>query len=202
MINTNVVTETSPKEVEETIRNVVKETIPKIVGETVQNVVRETAPKLIEEVAPKVVEETKIKSQNGSFNIAEQILYFYYLTGYSDDDLEKLKKDAILFLRINVNSIDVPLDRIKNFIENNMSVSQLVQYKPSLVKVKKYLSSQLEEKTLQSIKDKIQTVIDKVGNDIIKCDKRIETIKIEEEKAKKEKRKKLRDKTYVKSEIN
>ena len=186
MINTNVVTETSPKNVEETIR-VVKETIPKIVGETVQNVVGETAPKVMEEVAQKVLEETKIKSQNGGFNITEQILYFLYITDYSYD---ALKEYSILHGRINVNSIDDSLDRIKKFERKGMSIKELEQYKLSLEKVKKYLSSQLKEKTTKSVKDKMQTAIKKVDNDIIKCENFIVQKKNEEEQAKKEKTKK------------
>lgn len=186
MINTNVVTETSPKEVEETIRNVVKETIPKIVGETVQNVVGETAPKVMEEVAQKVLEETKIKPKNGGFNITEQILYFYYITGYWDN---KLKEHSILHGRINANSIDDSLDRIKKFDRKGMSIKELEQYKPSLEKVKKYLSFLLKEKTIKSVKDEMQTAIKKVDDDIIKCEEFI-VQKKNEEQAKKEKTKK------------
>ena len=186
MINTNVVTETSPKVVEETIQNVVKETIPKIVGETVQNVVGETAPKVMEEVAQKVLEETKIKPKNGGFNITEQILYFYYITGYWDN---KLKEHSILHGRINANSIDDSLDRIKKFDRKGMSIKELEQYKPSLEKVKKYLSFLLKEKTIKSVKDEMQTAIKKVDDDIIKCEEFI-VQKKNEEQAKKEKTKK------------
>lgn len=186
MINTNVVTETSPKNVEETIR-VVKETITKIVGETVQNVVGETAPKVMEEVAQKVLEETKIKSQNGGFNITEQILYFLYIT---EDSYDALKEHSILHGRINVNSIDDSLDRIKKFERKGMSIKELEQYKLSLEKVKKYLSFQLKEKTTKLVKDKMQTAIKKVDNDIIKCENFIVQKKNEEEQAKKEKTKK------------
>ncbi len=186
MINTNVVTETSPKVVEETIQNVVKETIPKIVGETVQNVVGETAPKVMEEVAQKVLEETKIKPKNGGFNITEQILYFYYITGYWDN---KLKGHSILHGGINANSIDDSLDRIKKFDRKGMSIKELEQYKPSLEKVKKYLSFLLKEETIKSVKDEMQTAIKKVDDDIIKCEEFI-VQKKNEEQAKKEKTKK------------
>lgn len=187
MINTNVVTETSPKVVEETIQNVVKETIPKIVGETIQNVVGETAPKVIEEVAQKVLEETKIKSKNAGFNIMEQILYFHYITGYWDNNL---KEHSIIHGRINANSINDSLDRIKKFKREGMSIKELEQYKPSLEKVKKYLSFLLKEKTTKSVKDKMQTVIKKVDDDIIKCENFIVQKKNEEEQAKMEKTKK------------
>lgn len=151
---TDIVKETNPKVVEETIRNAVKETIPKVMGEVVQ----------------KVLDETKIKSNNGGFNIMEQILFFHYITGYSNDDL---KEYSVLNGRINVNSIDDPLDRIKSFKRESMSIKQLEQYKHSLEKIKKQLSSQ-SIKHSQLIKEILKNAIDNVDKDIINCDQLIE----------------------------
>ena len=126
------------------------------------------------------VKETNVTEEE-KLNITEKLLIFHYLTGYSNNEL---KDFSIRYGGINVNSISKPLGRIMDFKCNKMSSKQLEQYKPSLEKVKNQLSS-------QKITEKIQTAINEVDNDIIKCDERIETTKIEEEKAKEEKRKKF-----------
>lgn len=126
------------------------------------------------------VKETNVTEEE-KLNITEKLLIFHYLTGYSNNEL---KDFSIRYGGINVNSISKPLGRIMDFKCNKMSSKQLEQYKPSLEKVKNQLSS-------QKITEKMQTAINEVDNDIIKCDERIETTKIEEEKAKEEKRKKF-----------
>lgn len=131
-------------------------------------------------VVTETVKETNVTEEE-KLNITEKLLIFHYLTGYSNNEL---KDFSIRYGGINVNSISKPLGRIMDFKCNKMSSKQLEQYKPSLEKVKNQLSS-------QKITEKIQTAINEVDNDIIKCDERIETTKIEEEKAKEEKRKKF-----------
>lgn len=143
-------------------------------ADVVTDTVEEPAQKVVEEMEGTDREE---KSNNERFFILEKMLTFHYLTGYSDD---ALKDFSIQYGGINANSIDRALGRMRNFTDKAMSSKQLEQYKPSLEKIKRQLSS-------ENVTQKIQIAISEIDKDIAESERLIETKRNEEEKAKKEK---------------